>query len=73
MAEKIKRFFDEAEAIWEAIPSYIKVFLYATASSCIGLYFSRQLSFDSVLAIVVTNLGLYGVPRIVTQQTRKLL
>lgn len=73
MAEKIQAFFTEAEAIWAAFPGYFKVFLYSVTSSLVGLYFSRTLSFDAVLAVVVTNLGLYTVPRAVSTQVKKML
>ena len=73
MAEKVKAFFTEIEKIWEAIPGYVKVFLYSTISAIVGLYFAQQLSYDAVLAIVLTNLGLYGVPRIANRQVKKRL
>lgn len=72
MAEKIQAFFTEWEKIWAAIPGYAKVFIYSVTSSLIGLYFSHTLSFDAVLAVVVTNLGLYTVPRAVNTQVQKL-
>jgi len=72
LANKIKAFFDEIEKVWEAIPGYVKVFLYSTVSAIVGLYFSHQLSYDAVFAIVLTNLGLYGVPRIANRQVRKI-
>lgn len=72
MAEKIQAFFTEWEKIWEAIPGYFKVFIYSVVSSVIGLYFSHTLSFDAVLAVLVTNLGLYTVPRAVNTQVQKL-
>lgn len=72
MADKIKAFFDEIEKVWEAIPGYVKVFLYSTVSAIVGLYFARELSLEPVLAIVLTNLGLYGVPRIANRQVRKI-
>ena len=72
MAEKIQAFFTEGEKIWAAFPGYVKVFIYSVSSSLIGLYFSHTLSFDAVLAVVVTNLGLYTVPRAVNTQVQKL-
>lgn len=63
IAEKIAQFFKTIEEVWEAIPGYVKVFLYSTLSSVAGLYFTNSLSGETVLAIVLANLGLYSLPK----------
>lgn len=63
MKDTIKRFFDTVEGVWGVIPSYAKVFFYSVISSVIGLYMNDGLNAKSVLFIVVSNLGLYQIPR----------
>lgn len=71
MAEKIRKLFAQLEEIWEAIPGYVKVFIYSTVSSVIGLYAADALDPKTVLLIVATNLGLYQVPRTINKQLQK--
>lgn len=73
MAKKIEQFFAEIEAVWEAIPGYVKVFLYSTISTVFGLWVAGQLDAKSVIIVVATNLGIYQLPRVVGTQTKKLL
>lgn len=63
IAEKIAQFFTTVEEVWDAVPGYAKVFLYSTLSSVAGLYFTDGLSGETVLAIVLANLGLYSLPK----------
>lgn len=63
IAEKIAQFFKTIEEVWDAVPGYVKVFLYSTLSSIAGLYFTDGLSVETVLAIVLANLGLYSLPK----------
>lgn len=63
IAEKIAQFFKTIEEAWDAVPGYVKVFLYSTLSSIAGLYFTDSLSGETVLAIVLANLGLYSLPK----------
>lgn len=72
MAEAIQHFFRQAEEIWGAFPGYFKVFIYSTASSAAGLYFTGELSINAVVAIVLINLGIYQVPRTVNQEVKRL-
>lgn len=71
MAEKIRKLFAQLEEIWAAIPGYVKVFIYSTASSVIGLYAVDALDPKAILLIVATNLGLYQIPRSINQQLQK--
>ena len=71
MADNIKKFFTEFESCWEAIPGYVKVFLYSSFSSVAGLYFAHALTFNGVLAIVLTNLGIYQLPRSVGGEIKR--
>ena len=59
----VARFFCEIEKTWNAVPDYVKVFLFSTSSSIAGLYFTNVLTWESVLAILLVNLGLYSIPR----------
>lgn len=63
MADKIRNFFNSIERSWDAIPSYVKVFFYSSVSSIFGLWIADLLSVQAVAIIVMTNLGLYQVPR----------
>lgn len=63
LAERIANFFMVVHETWEAVPSYVKVFLYSTVSSTVGLYLTDSLTVDSVIVIVVSNLGLYSLPK----------
>lgn len=60
---KIRDFFATIELMWDAVPSYIKVFFYSTISSTFGLYVIGELSWMAVAIIVMTNLGLYSGQR----------
>lgn len=73
MAKKVAQFFAELESIWGAVPGYLKVFLYATASSVFGLWVAGQLDWRAVAIVVATNLGLYQVPRTLGTGVKKLL
>ncbi len=72
-AQKIKAFFKATEEIWDSIPGYVKVFLYATVSSAFALWISGDLDWRQVTMIVATNLGLYQIPRTIGTETKKLL
>lgn len=72
MAGKIKAFFAELESIWGAVPGYVKVFLYATASSTFGLWVAGQLDWRAVAIVVATNLGLYQAPRAINSGVQRL-
>lgn len=63
MKKQVQAFFSNIEDVWSVIPSYVKVFIYSVVSSCIGLYFNDGLNPKSVIFIVVSNLGLYQIPR----------
>lgn len=74
MAERIKRFFENWEAVWEAIPDYVKIFLYSASSVLIGMYLSdTEISMKTIVTIVATNIGLYQIPREGTKQIKKIL
>ena len=74
MADTIKAFFDEWERVWDSIPGYVKVFIYSTISSVIGLYASGvPVEVKSVVLIVLTNMGLYSGVRTGAGQIRKML
>ena len=73
VAERIANFFNSVEEIWEAIPSPVKVFLYSTASSVVGLWAADSLGGKAVALIVLANLGLYQAPRTVGTQVKKLM
>ena len=63
LAEIVAQFFKTVDEVWGAIPGYVKVFLYSTLSSIAGLYFTGALTAETVLAIVLANLGLYSLPK----------
>lgn len=67
IAQLIRRFFRAVEEAWAEIPSYVKVFLYATTSSTLGLWMAGQLNWQAVVIIVATNLGIYQVPRTIAK------
>ena len=71
-SERIAQFFQSASEAWEAVPSYVKVFLYSTISSIVGLHQTGNLSVGSVLWIVGANLGLYSVSRGTDAVSKKL-
>lgn len=73
MADRIEAFFRGIEEAWAVIPSYVKVFFYATASATFGLWVSGSLEWQEVAIIVASNLGLYQAPRSVGSVTRKLM
>lgn len=72
IADWVAGFFTEFEEIWGAIPGYAKVFFYSTISSVIGLLIENQFSWRSVVLILLTNLGLYQVPRSIGTRVKKL-
>lgn len=72
LANKVKSFFNEVEAVWAAVPGYVKVFLYSAISSGFGLWVLGQLDLNTVIVIVASNLGLYQVPRTISKQTKKV-
>jgi hypothetical protein len=67
MAGKIQKTFEKLEEIWAAVPSYVKVFIYSSTSSIAGLYLADALETKAVVLIVLTNLGLYTVPRNISE------
>lgn len=71
MKNKVKAFFDSVEGVWSAIPGYVKVFLYSTTSSVVGLYATDALDPKSVILIVFVNLGLYQAPRSISKFTNE--
>lgn len=73
LAERVKAFFDGIEAIWEVVPSPVKVFLYSTSSSIVGLWAVGELDPKAVALIVLANIGIYQVPRTVGTQVKKIL
>lgn len=73
MKVKIENFFREIEGAWEAVPSYVKVFLYSASSSAFGLWVAGALDWRAVIIIVATNLGIYQVPRTIGTQTKRLM
>lgn len=72
IAERVVAFFDSVEEIWAAIPGYVKVFFYATASSVVGMLIANNFDWRAVLIIVATNLGIYQAPRIINTTTRRI-
>ena len=72
IAEKVKAFFLTLEAIWEAVPGYVKVFIYSIFSSAIGLWIAGQLDWKAVVIILFTNLGLYTGPKAVSKVNKML-
>ena len=72
MAKLIQQFFAEIEAVWEAVPGYVKVFLYSTLSSTFGLWVAGQLDWKAVVIVVATNLGLYQLPRVAGEQVKRM-
>lgn len=73
MAEKIKKLFKEIEEAWSALPGYVKAFLYSFSSSVFGLWMVGQLNWRAVVVIIATNVGIYTAPRVIGEQTKKLL
>ncbi len=73
MKQKIEAFFKGVEEAWSAVPGYVKVFLYSTISTTFGLWVMGTLEWREVVIIVVSNLGLYGGPRVIADTTRKLM
>lgn len=69
----IKGFFNSIEMIWAAVPNYVKVFFYSVTSSSFGLWVAGELDWRAVAIIVATNIGIYGVPRTVGGQVKKML
>jgi uncharacterized membrane protein YfcA len=72
IADKVKSFFKTMEAVWEAVPGYVKVFIYSVASSAIGLWIAGQLDWKAVVIILFTNLGLYTGPKAVSGVNKML-
>lgn len=73
MAEKIKVFFAELESIWGALPGYLKAAIYASLTAIIvQAVDDHSVDWWLVLKLVVTNLGLYQVPRTINSGVRKL-
>lgn len=73
LAQKIKVFFDGIEEVWSVIPAPVKVFLYSTSSSVVGLWAVGEVDPKAVALIVLANLGIYQVPRTVGTQVRKMI
>lgn len=73
LAQRIKAFFDGVEEVWAVIPSPVKVFMYSTSSSIVGLWAVGKLDPKDVAFIVLANLGIYQVPRTVGTQVKKML
>lgn len=72
-ADKIANFFIEFEGAWDAIPGYIKVFIYSCASSMFGLWVLGELTWQAVVVIVATNIGIYQGPRMAGKQVKKII
>lgn len=72
LSERIAQFFQSASEAWEAVPGYVKVFMYSTISSIAGLHQTGNLSVGAVLWIVGANLGLYSVSRGTDAVSKKL-
>lgn len=70
MNGRIRGFFDLIEDAWAEVPSYVEVFAYSSVSSIFGLYIVGDLSWNAVMVIVMTNLGLYAGPRQVNKLMR---
>lgn len=65
MAKLIKAFFRYLEEAWEAVPSYVKVFLFSTLSPIIGLYAAGEaIEVKTIALIVAANLGLYTMTKV---------
>lgn len=72
-AQRVLQFFKTIEEVWDAIPGYVKVFLYASVSSIFGLWVAGGLDWKEVAIIVFSNLGLYQLPRTIGEGTKKML
>lgn len=73
LAQRVEVFFKGVEDLWEVVPSQIKVFLYSTSSSIVGLWAVGELDPKAVALIVLANMGIYQVPRTVGTQVKKIL
>ena len=72
MAEKVAVFFKGVEDVWNAIPNWVKAFIYPLVSGIAALYFTDQLTFDTLLALVLANLGFNAVVKAPGAISRKL-
>jgi len=59
--------------VWAAVPTYIKIFLYSSSSSVLGLWAVGALDLKAVAFIVAANLGIYQVPRTIGTEARKII
>jgi len=74
MVDRIKAFFDGCERVWSIVPNYVKIFIYSVSSVIVGMYIAGEpITIKTVVAILAANLGIYGVPRVIAKETRKLL
>ena len=74
MKDKITKFFKAWEEAWSAIPGYVKVFIYATSSSIVGVYASTgMLDTKTIIFIVLANLGIYQGTRSGASQIKKII
>lgn len=74
MADKIRQFFTNWEEVWDAIPAYVKIFVYSTLSVLIGMYIAdAEITLKVIVTIVATNIGLYQVPRTAGEQIKNIL
>lgn len=64
LAQRIEMFFTEWELIWAAIPGGVRAAIYAFLTAVIATYLDKgAIDWKFVLIAVVSNIGLYQVPR----------
>lgn len=73
IAERVKAFFDTVEAVWDAVPGALKVFIYATLSYIAAQWIEGSIDWRTVAYAVVINLGLYQAPRTLGTTVKKML
>lgn len=63
LADKIRFFFKTIEDAWDAVPGYVKVFIYATATVVATEWINGSFDIRTIFIAVLINLGLYQGPR----------
>lgn len=72
-AQRVLQFFMTIEEIWDAIPGYVKVFLYSLSTMIFMSWVTGDLTVREIIIAVAFNLGIYQVPRTVGEGTKKML
>lgn len=67
LSDRVRAFFSEVAAVWDAVPGPVKVFGYNVASQLAGFWVAGEFNSKLFVTILLVNLGLYQAPKTVNR------